>query len=78
MPIYYLQDSIQLLFEYEKESLNAYQIYIINVAYDGRSLIDQKGEDTKDRLFELCTTLYNDFDKYNQDYDGPVIKLKRR
>lgn len=68
-------ENIELLFEYkEQQCLNEFGIHIINVAYDGRSLIDQQGKDTKQRLYNLCNQLFKTFNQYEESYDGPVLK----
>ena len=68
---------IQLSFMYEeKENLNEFGVYIINVAYDGRSRVDQQGKDTKKRLFELCKTLLSTFKQYEDSYDGKRLQKK--
>lgn len=72
-------EGILLLFSYEQEDiLNRFGIHIINITYDGRSLIDQQGKDTKKRLFMLCNELFNTFKEYESEYDGPVLKKVKK
>ena len=72
-------ENINLLFEYkEKQCLNEFGIHVINVVYDGRSLIDQQEKDTKKRLYYLCDKLFETFNQYEPNYDGPILKKVKK
>lgn len=73
------EENIKLSFQYEKEdNLNEYGVHIINVAYDGRSLIDQQGQNTKERLFKLCDILLDTFNQFEEKYDGPRLQKVKK
>lgn len=74
-----VESGIQLSFEYEnRNDLNEFGVHVLGCGYDGRSIIDQEGKDTKERLFELCDTLFSTFSQYEESYDGLALKKNYR
>lgn len=72
-------EDIELLFEYtERQTLDEFGIHVINVVYDGRSLVDQQGKDTKKRLYYLCEKLYESFNQFEANYDGLILKKAKK